>query len=249
MASRAGAVFGGPSRSRAASARHPARPQRGCWSDNFVENRGDMGDFRVDLAKIYSIKLARSQGTAAKAAFWLFNSELHAVACYRYGRYAKETRARNRLVGTALVASHRLWNRWLTHVDHVDISPRASIGPGLLVMHRHGVVVGPSVIGSNCVLHQNVTIGQRVAGGDQGVPTIGNHVWIGPGAIITGAISIGDGATIAAGTVLSKDIPAGALVAGNPGRVTAQNYDNSALINFELPTAASVPSVDSDGRG
>ena len=203
-----------------------------------------MSDFSIDLAKMYSIKLARSPGVPAKVSFWLFNSEFHTVACYRYGRYAAAVRAGSRLIGTPLVAGHRLWNRWLTHVDHADISPRAVIGPGLLLMHRHGVVVGPAVIGSNCVLHQNVTIGQRVAGGDQGVPTIGSNVWIGPGAIITGAITIGNGATIAAGTVLSKDVPAGALVAGNPGRVTAQHYDNSALINFDLPPTAGDASGD-----
>jgi len=195
----------------------------------------EVGDFSVDLAKIYSIKLARSPGVAARVAFWMLSSELHAVACYRYGQLAKVVRARNPVAGNVLVASHRVWNRWLTHVDHIDISPRAVIGPGLLVMHRHGVMVGPAVIGSNCVIHQNVTIGQRVAGGDHGMPRIGDNVWIGPGAIITGAITVGDGATISAGTVLSRDVPAAALVGGNPGRVAAQHYDNSALVNFVLP--------------
>jgi len=194
-----------------------------------------MGDFAIDLAKMYSIKLARTPGVAPRVALWMFSSELHATACYRYGRFAKTVRSWNPLAGTILVASHRLWNRWLTHVDHIDISPRAEIGPGLLVMHRHGVMVGPAVIGSNCVIHQNVTIGQRVAGGDHGVPRIGDNVWIGPGAIITGAIHVGDGATISAGTVLSRDVPADALVGGNPGRVAAQHYDNSALVNFVLP--------------
>ena len=130
-----------------------------------------------------------------------------------------------------LVAVHRIWNRWTTHVDHAEIHSGAKIGPGLLIMHRHGILIGPSEIGPRLVLHQNVTIGQRVAGGDRGMPTIGEGVWIGPGATITGAITVGDGATISAGAVLSKSVPARALVAGNPARVIATDYDNSRIFN------------------
>ncbi|MDQ7991604.1 MAG: DapH/DapD/GlmU-related protein [Propionicimonas sp.] len=195
-------------------------------------------EFSIDLAKMYAIKLSGPEpGIAEKAVFWLLNSDFHVVACYRYGQFADRLRERNRFVGTLAVASHRLWNRWTTHVDHADIHHLSSIGPGLLVMHRHGVMVN-ATIGDNCVIHQNVTIGQHIAGGDQSVPRIGNNVWIGPGAIITGPITIGDGATISAGTVLSKDVPAGCLVAGNPGRVIAQNYDNAAMLNFAMPEAA-----------
>lgn len=68
------------------------------------------------------------------------------------------------------------------------------------------------------------------------MPQIGDNVWIGPGAVITGAITVGDGATISAGTVLSKDVPAACLVAGNPGRVVARDYDNSGMINFTVPS-------------
>lgn len=199
---------------------------------------GDASDFSVDLAKMYAIKLAGTpRPLRDKVVFWLVDSELHAVACYRYGRFADDVRKRHRVLGAVAVASHRIWNRWTTHIDHVVLHQQAVIGPGLLIMHRHGVMVN-AVIGENCVIHQNVTIGQHVAGGDQRVPRIGNNVWIGPGAIITGAITIGDGATISAGTVLSRDVPPGCLVAGNPGRVVAQNYDNTAMLNFVMPRNA-----------
>jgi carbonic anhydrase/acetyltransferase-like protein (isoleucine patch superfamily) len=123
------------------------------------------------------------------------------------------------------------------NIHHADIDPRAQIGPGLLLMHHTGVFIGPAVIGDNCVLHHNVTIGQRVASGNQGVPRLGNDVWIGPGATITGDVTIGDGATISAGSVVSRDVPARALVAGNPGRVIASDYDNSAMLNYRVRRA------------
>jgi serine O-acetyltransferase len=101
-------------------------------------------------------------------------------------------------------------------------------------MHRTGITVGPVVIGENSTLHQNVTIGMRVALGDQGVPRFGRNVWIGPGATISGGGAIGDGVAISAGTVLSRDVPSRCLVGGNPGRVLAQDYDNSAMVNAPL---------------
>ncbi|HEX6978969.1 MAG TPA: sugar O-acetyltransferase [Alphaproteobacteria bacterium] len=59
----------------------------------------------------------------------------------------------------------------------------------------------------------------RRAGLEQGRPVrIGNNVWIGGGAIILPGIVIGDDAVIAAGSVVTRDVPAGATVAGNPAR-------------------------------
>ena len=50
---------------------------------------------------------------------------------------------------------------------------------------------------------------------------IGDDVWIGAGCIITAGVEIGDGAVIGAGSVVRRAVPAGAIVAGNPARVSA----------------------------
>ena len=61
---------------------------------------------------------------------------------------------------------------------------------------------------------------QRAAGLEFGRPIrIGCNVWIGGGAIILPGVSIGDDALIGAGSVVTRDIPAGAVALGNPARV------------------------------
>ncbi|MEW1976072.1 serine acetyltransferase [Microbacterium profundi] len=189
------------------------------------------GALSADLARMYGSFLQGEQTSLSKKiAFLLTNSEFHCVACYRFGRFANRVKRRSVVSGLLFLAIHRIWNRWVTHIHHCEISPRAQIAPGFLLMHRTGVIIGAAKIGRNAVIHQNVTIGQRVSGGDHGLPTIGDNVWVGPGAIITGAIVIGGDATISAGTVLSRDVPAHSLVAGVPGRVVTQNYDNREML-------------------
>jgi len=54
---------------------------------------------------------------------------------------------------------------------------------------------------------------------------IGNHVWIGRSAIILKGVTIGDGAIVGAGSVVTRDVPARCLVAGNPARVIKENVE------------------------
>ena len=54
--------------------------------------------------------------------------------------------------------------------------------------------------------------------------TVGNDVWIGSDALILSGLTIGDGAVVAAKTVVTKDVPPYAIVAGNPSRVVSMRF-------------------------
>jgi acetyltransferase-like isoleucine patch superfamily enzyme len=59
----------------------------------------------------------------------------------------------------------------------------------------------------------------------RGVPKLGNDIWIGEDAHILSGITIGDGAIIGAGAVVTKDVPPYAVVVGNPGKVHHYRFD------------------------
>ena len=65
--------------------------------------------------------------------------------------------------------------------------------------------------------------------------TIGNDCWIGPHSLIVGGITIGDGAVVMAGAVVTKDVPPYAVVGGVPARIVKYRYDE-ATIDFLLKT-------------
>ena len=111
-------------------------------------------------------------------------------------------------------------------VTGISLPPPCEIGEGLYIGHYGSIIVAPdSRIGHNCSLAQNVTIGVAGSGDNRGAPVIGNRVFIGAHAIIVGRLTVGDDAVICAGSVVSRSVPARAVVMGNPARVVS--YDGS----------------------
>ncbi|MBT8154503.1 serine acetyltransferase [Epibacterium ulvae] len=115
------------------------------------------------------------------------------------------------------VLHHRFWSA----VTGADIPLNAQIAGGLLLPHPNGVVIHPdAVVGPNCLLFQQVTLGTTA--GRSGAPRLGGHVDVGAGAKLLGPVSIGDHAVIGANAVVLSDIPAGAVAVGSPARVIKQ---------------------------
>ncbi|GAB6151430.1 hypothetical protein JCM17380_01800 [Desulfosporosinus burensis] len=104
--------------------------------------------------------------------------------------------------------------------------PRHVFGPGLSIAHWGSIVVHPDVrVGNNCRIHSAVNIG--VFNGKS--PTIGNNVYIAPGAKLFGGITIGDNVTIGANAVVNKDVPSNVTVGGIPAKIISKK-DSSGLI-------------------
>jgi serine O-acetyltransferase len=105
----------------------------------------------------------------------------------------------------------------ISQVFTVDIHPAARIGSGILVDHATGIVIGET-----CVLDDNISILQGVTLGGTGKdtgdrhPKIRSNVLLSAGAIILGNVVIGEGAKIAAGSVVLRDVEPHTTVAGVP---------------------------------
>lgn len=108
-------------------------------------------------------------------------------------------------------------NRFLTSIE---IHPAARVGRRFFIDHGAGVVIGEtSEIGDDVLMYQGVVLGGTTLKKEKRHPTIGNNVVIGTGAIVLGAITVGDGARIGSGSVVIRPVPPRATVVGIPGRV------------------------------
>jgi serine O-acetyltransferase len=98
----------------------------------------------------------------------------------------------------------------------VDIDPEASIGRRFCMPHPTGIVIGATAeIGDDVVMMQQVTIGSRYFGEvGRRHATIHDGVFIGPGAIVLGAVTIGAGVQIGAGSLVLADVAAGQSIFG-----------------------------------
>ena len=107
---------------------------------------------------------------------------------------------------------------------HIEVGDHVFINYNCTVLD-----VGKVKIGDHVLIAPNVSIytaghpihpETRKTGYEYGIPvTIGDHVWIGGNVVIVPGVTIGENAVIGAGSVVTKDIPANAIVAGNPCKV------------------------------
>lgn len=129
-----------------------------------------------------------------------------------------------RLAHKLYLRKHFFLARWISQRTArrtgIEIHPGAVIGKGLFIDHGNGVVIGETAeVGNNVTMYHGVTLGG--VGNEQGKrhPTIKDNVVIGTGAKILGSFTVGEGARIGAGTVVLKEVPAGATVVGTQGHI------------------------------
>jgi serine O-acetyltransferase len=135
--------------------------------------------------------------------------------------------------------SHWLWRhglkliaRWLSQIARgitgVEIHPGATIGRNLFIDHGMGVVIGETAEVGDCVtIYHNVTLGGTSLQKIKRHPTIEDHVVIGAGAKVLGAITIGAHSRVGANAVVVKSAPSNSVVVGVPGQVVLREDDSA----------------------
>ena len=115
----------------------------------------------------------------------------------------------------------------------ISIPFDTEIGEGLYIGHFGGIVVNYRArIGRDCNISHGVTLGQANRGARSGAPVIGDGVYIGPGAKVVGAVTIGNNVAIGANCVVTDDVPDNGVVAGVPGRVISDRGATAYVNNL-----------------
>jgi serine O-acetyltransferase len=137
--------------------------------------------------------------------------------------------------------SHRLWKsgfklfaRWVSqimrNITGIEIHPGATLGKNLFIDHGMGVVIGETAEVGDCVtLYHGVTLGGTSLQKTKRHPTIEDHVVIGAGAKVLGAITIGAHSRIGANAVVVKSAPPQSVIVGVPGQVVVRDPETRKL--------------------
>ena len=116
----------------------------------------------------------------------------------------------------------------------IQIPESTAIGSGFRIAHFGHIVINPAaIIGKNFNISQGVTIGSA-EGKKKGAPVIGDNVSIQTNAVIVGGITIGNDVLIAPNAFVNFDVPAGAIVLGNPGQIIARDKASAKYIVFKV---------------
>ncbi|MBB2486380.1 serine O-acetyltransferase [Mitsuaria sp. WAJ17] len=115
--------------------------------------------------------------------------------------------------------------RFISHLSRfltgIEIHPGATIARRVFIDHGMGIVIGEMAeIGEGCTIYQGVTLGgTSLVKGAKRHPTLEPGVIVGANACVLGGFTVGAGARIGSGAVVTKPVPAGATAVGNPARI------------------------------
>ena len=181
------------------------------------------------------IRAARERDPAAR-------SDLEVSLAYP-GFHARQL---HRLAHTLHRRGLPLLPRLVSHLNRgltgIEIHPAARIGEGLFIDHGMGVVIGETAeIGDDVTLYQGVTLGGTSRLRHKRHPTLRDGVVVGAHAQLIGAIEIGEGARVGAGSVVINSVPPYSTVIGVPGRTVAVRFpDNRPIARLPDPEAETI---------
>jgi acetyltransferase-like isoleucine patch superfamily enzyme len=107
--------------------------------------------------------------------------------------------------------------------NHIELARWVHVGPYTTIYGHGGITIGEgTLVAMHCrILSSNHTIAPQGtfirSQPDILLPTrIGRDVWLGAGVTVLGGVTIGDGCVVGAGSIVTRDLPSGAIAYGSP---------------------------------
>ncbi len=149
---------------------------------------------------------------------------------YRLGHWLWHTQGVPEVLLYILRPLYLVGKRVVEFYSGISVSPRAKIGRGLYIENFGSIYIGPSIIGDNCSLSQEVSIGTNGDIHNNDMPMIGDRVFIGAGAKIVEPVSVGNDVVIGANAVVVTDLDDCAVAVG----VQARTISHQGSFEFVL---------------
>jgi serine O-acetyltransferase len=199
-----------------------------------------LSEFKADLQRY------RELGVSTREI--VLNPAVWAIFWHRFGHWAYKEDS-PRILRPILKTIYILGALYFEALQQMRLDCSATIGPGLHIAHNGGIVLHPeTVIGKRCNMGHQVTIGTPGIG-RHGVPQIGDGVYVGTGSVLIGGIRIGDGARIAANSLVNRDVPAGATVMGVPAQIVKMGPQAVLETTAQEAEPEAEPCDECDARG
>jgi acetyltransferase-like isoleucine patch superfamily enzyme len=141
---------------------------------------------------------------------------------------------KSRIVGNVKIGSYSSIIGPNTHVlsklNEITIGKYCSIAHNVTIIEYQHKILRPSTF----YFHQNIYNGSVFDDLEsKGSIEIGHDVWIGTGAVILGGVKIGNGAVIAANSVITKSVEPYSIVGGNPAKHIKYRFDSDLIAKLE----------------
>ncbi len=195
---------------------------------------------------------ARAKANAAGPGFWatlrgdirrhdgrFLQRSVIGLTVYRIGVWAQAQPAYVRVPVTKI---YGIVDKLIRPITGIHMYRTALVGDDLHIIHAEAPIsIHPdAVIGDRVGIMHNVTIGETVE--LEGAPIIGNDVFIGVGAVILGPVIVGDGARVAANSLVITDVPPNSTAIGVPARAFPRLAPPGRAPKTEADTSSSTGS-------
>jgi len=156
----------------------------------------------------------------------LYFKGFHALQSYRIGHH---------LYGKGQCALAFFFQNLISQQFAVDIHPAARIGAGIMIDHATGVVIGETaVVEDNVSMLHGVTLGGTgTCHGQDRHPKIRRGVLLSTGAKVLGCVEVGEGAKVAAGSLVLADVAPHTTVAGIPAKVVGKPPEAEPALSMD----------------